>query len=127
MDKTLYLDPELKVWHVGKIDLPVIEDVPMSELQWFRDKTKEIESQKENKTLTLLKGLEYDEEWWEKTCQVGLGKTMKEVQATGISEPKFRALMAEVFYFLQNFGTIEEAKQSGLYDQKTQTKENKRS
>jgi hypothetical protein len=125
MDRTLFLDTEKKVWKVEKLEIPVIENVPMNDLKWFREKTKEIETLRETNKLTVKKGLEVDEEWWENTCKVGLGKTMSQVLASGISEPKFRMLMAEVFHFLQNFGTIEEAKRSGIYDPEIQTKEDK--
>ena len=123
MDKTLFLDVEKKVWKVGKTEIPVIENVPMKDLLWFREKTKEIEEMRESNKLTILKGLEVDKEWWNNTCKIGLGKTMDQILETGISEPKFRMLMAEVFHFLQNFGTVEEAKQSGIYDPETQTSE----
>jgi hypothetical protein len=125
VEKALFLDVENKVWNVGKLKIPVLENIPMKDLKWFRDKTIEIESLRESNKLTVKKGVEFDNEWWNKTCQIGLGKTMDQVLESGISEPKFRALMAEVFYFLQNFGTIEEAKQSGIYDQKTTTSEGK--
>lgn len=93
----------------------------MKDLNWFREKTKEIEDLRESNKLTQRKGLEFDEQWWDNTCKIGLKKSMKEVLDTGISEPNFRKLMQEVFYFLQNFGTIEEAKQSGIYNPKIQT------
>lgn len=125
MEKTLFLDIENKVWKVGKLEIPVIEDVSMKDLKWFRDKTREVEDMREKGTLTTKVGLDIDEEWWKKTCKIGLGKTLDQILDTGISEPKFRMLMAEVFHFLQNFGTVEEAKRSGIYDQETQIKENK--
>lgn len=125
MEKTLFLDIENKVWKVGKLEIPVIEDVSMKDLKWFRDKTREVEDMREKGTLTTKVGLDIDEEWWKKTCKIGLGKTLDQILDTGISEPKFRMLMAEVFHFLQNFGTVEEAKRSGIYDQEIPIKENK--
>lgn len=125
MEKNLFLDVEKKVWNVGKLKIPVIENVPMKDLLWFRQKSKEIEDMKEKDKLTIKKGIELDEEWWNKTCQVGLGKTMEQVLESGISEPNFRMLMAEVFHFLQNYGSIDEAKRSGLYGQEITTSEPK--
>ena len=66
--------------------------------------------------ITQSEALEVDEEWWDKTCQVGLGKSMDEILDTGISEPDFRELMTEVYNFLAILGTIEKAKLSVLYD-----------
>ena len=50
---------------------------------------------------------------------------MEEIIDTGISEKDFRSLMQEVYNFLIVFSTIEEVKQSGMYDQETQKKESK--
>lgn len=125
MEKTLFLDINKNVWVIGKLEIPVIEDVSMKDLKWFRDKTREVEAMREKGTLTTVIGLDIDEEWWKRTCKVGLGKTLEQILDTGISEPKFRMLMAEVFHFLQNYGTVEEAKRSGLYDPEIQTKEDK--
>jgi len=121
----LFLDTKKKIWKIKDIEIPVIEDVPMKDLMWFRIKSKEAENLKNSDKTTVVDGLKFDEEWWEKTCELGLGKTMEEVLDTGISEKDFRTLMAEVFNFLTVFSTIEEAKQSGLYDQETPKKDKK--
>ena len=70
----------------------------------------------EKQDITQTEALSADEQWWEKTCQVGLGKSMEDILDTGISEPDFRELMAEVYTFLATLGTIEKAKQYVLYD-----------
>ena len=121
----LFLDIKNKVWKIKNIEIPVVEDVPMKELMWFRIKSKEADELKKSEKATISDGLKFDEEWWEKTCELGLGKSMQEVLDTGISEREFRNLMAEVFTFLTVLCTIDEAKQSGIYDQETPKKEKK--
>ena len=121
----LFLDIKNKVWKIKNIEIPVVEDVPMKELMWFRIKSKEADELKKSEKATISDGLKFDEEWWEKTCELGLGKSMQEVLDTGISEREFRNLMAEVFTFLTVLCTIDEAKQSGIYDQEIQKKEKK--
>ena len=121
----LFLNLEKKAWIIKDLKIPVIEDVPMKDLLWFRNQSKEGEKIKNNENATITEGLEFDEIWWEKTCQIGLGKSMEEIIDTGISEKDFRSLMQEVYNFLIIFSTIEEVKQSGMYDQETQKKESK--
>ena len=36
-----YLDVEKKVWKIGKLEIPVKEDIPMKEMKWFKDKYKD--------------------------------------------------------------------------------------
>ena len=50
---------------------------------------------------------------------------MEDILDTGISEPDFRELMAEVYTFLANLGTIEKAKLYALYDPEILKRENK--
>jgi len=121
----LFLNLEKKAWVIKDLEIPVIEDVPMKDLLWFRNQSKEAEKLKNKEDATITEALEFDEIWWEKTCQIGLGKSMEEIIDTGISEKDFRSLMQEVYNFLIVFSTIEEAKQSGMYDQEIQKKENK--
>lgn len=121
----LFLDIKNKVWKIKNIEIPVVEDVPMKELMWFRAKSKEADELKKSESATISDGLKFDEEWWEKTCELGLGKSMQEILDTGISEREFRNLMAEVFTFLTVLCTIDVAKQSGIYDQETPKKEKK--
>lgn len=121
----LFLNLEKKAWIIKDLKIPVIEDVPMKDLLWFRNQSKEAEKLKNKEDATITEGLEFDEIWWEKTCQIGLGKSMEEIIDTGISEKDFRSLMQEVYNFLIIFSTIEEVKQSGMYDQETQKKESK--
>ena len=111
-----FLDTNKKVWIIKDLEIPVIEDTPMKEMKWFRDKVKWAAEREEKGDITQSEALEVDEEWWEKTCQVGLGKSMDEILETGISEPDFRELMAEVYNFLATLGTIEKAKLFVLYD-----------
>ena len=117
-----FLDTEQKVWKIGELVIPVNENVPMKDLMWFRTATKEIHKKQEAGTLTQSEALEFDDEWWEKTCAIGLGKTVDEVINSGITENQFRNLMAEVYHFLTTFGNVEEAKRSGLYEAETQKK-----
>jgi hypothetical protein len=117
-----FLDLEKKVWVIKDLVLPVRE-VPMKDLRWFKEKMKEANKLQQSQELTPIQALEFDEEWWEKTCQVGLGKSKTEIEDTGLLEPEFRQLMAEVYHFLVTFGSIEGAKLSGFYDQKTTPKE----
>ena len=119
----VFLDINKKVWIIKDLEIPVIEDTPMKEMKWFRDKVKWAAEREEKQDITQTEALEVDEEWWEKTCQVGLGKSMEDILDTGISEPDFRELMAEVYNFLATLGTIEKAKQYALYDPEILKKE----
>lgn len=112
----VFLDVNKKVWIIKDLEIPVIEDTPMKDMKWFRDKVKWAAEREEKQDITQTEALEADDEWWEKTCQVGLGKSMDEILETGISEPDFRELMTEVYTFLATLGTIEKAKQYVLYD-----------
>ena len=112
----VFLDINKKVWIIKDLEIPVIEDTPMKEMKWFRDKVKWAAEREEKQDITQTQALSADDEWWEKTCQVGLGKSMEDILDTGISEPDFRELMTEVYNFLANLGTIEKAKQYALYD-----------
>jgi len=120
-----YLDVEKKVWKIGKLEIPVKEDIPMKEMKWFKDKYKDVIKKSESGELTQIEALEFDEEWWHNLCKIGLGKTMEEVMESNCTEKQFRDLMAELYNFLSNLGSIEEAKQFVLYVQKTENKENK--
>ena len=112
----VFLNIDKKVWIIKDLEIPVIEDIPMKDMKWFRDKVKWAAEREEKGDITQSEALEVDEEWWEKTCQVGLGTSMDDILDTGISEPDFRELMAEVYNFLATLGTIEKAKLSVLYD-----------
>lgn len=125
MGVELFLNLEKKAWVIKDLEIPVIENVPMKDLLWFRNKSKELEKLKNKEGVTVTEGLEFDEEWWKKTCELGLGKTMEEIIDTGISEKQFRSLMQEVFNFLTVLCSIDEAKLSGIYDQETTKQENK--
>ena len=121
----VFLDVDKKVWIIKDLEIPVIEDTPMKDMKWFRDKVKWAAEREEKQDITQTQALSVDEEWWEKTCQVGLGKSMDEILDTGISEPDFRELMTEVYTFLSTLGTIEKAKQFVLYDQEILKKDPK--
>jgi hypothetical protein len=112
----VFLNVDKKVWIIKDLEIPVIEDTPMKDMKWFRDKVKWAAEREEKQDITQTEALSVDEEWWEKTCQVGLGKSMDDILDSGISEPDFRELMAEVYNFLATLGTIEKAKQFALYD-----------
>jgi len=111
-----FLDVNKKVWIIKDIEIPVIEDTSMKDMKWFRDKVKWAAEREEKNDITKTEALSVDDEWWSKTCLVGLGKSMDDILDTGISEPDFRELMAEVYNFLAQLGTIERAKQFVLYD-----------
>jgi len=117
-----FLNVDKKVWIINDLQIPVIENTPMKEMKWFRDKVKWAAEREEKGDITQTEALSVDEEWWEKTCQVGLGKSMDDILESGISEPEFRDLMAEVYNFLATLGTIEKAKLYVLYDPEIQKK-----
>jgi hypothetical protein len=120
-----FLNVNKKIWIIKDLEIPVIENTPMKEMKWFRDKVKWAAEREEKGDITQTEALSVDEEWWEKTCQVGLGKSMDDILESGISEPEFRDLMAEVYNFLATLGTIEKAKLYVLYDPEIQKKDNK--
>ena len=97
----------------------------MKEMKWFREKVKWAAEREEKNDITQTEALAVDEEWWQKTCEIGLGKSMDDILDTGVSEPEFRELMAEVYTFLATLGTIEKAKQFVLYDQEILKKDPK--
>ncbi len=112
----VFLDINKKVWIIKDLEIPVIEDTPMKEMKWFRDKVKWAAEREEKGDITQTEALAVDDEWWERTCQEGLGKSTDDILETGLSEPEFRELMAEVYNFLATLGTIEKAKLFALYD-----------
>lgn len=120
-----FLDVDKKVWIIKDIEIPVIEDTSMKDMKWFRDKVKWAAEREEKNDISKTEALSVDDEWWSKTCQVGLGKSMDDILDTGISEPDFRELMAEVYNFLAQLGTIERARQFVLYDQEILKKDPK--
>lgn len=120
-----FLDIDKKIWKIKSLEVPVKENVPMKELRWFKEKMKEAQKLQEDKTITPLQALEFDEAWWSKTCEIGLGKTKEDIEDTGVSEPEFRLLMAEVYHFLVTFGSLEEAGLSGYFAPKTKDSDSK--
>ena len=120
-----FLNVNKKVWVIKDIEIPVIENIPMKDMKWFRDKVKWVAEREEKQDITQSQALSVDEEWWSKTCEIGLGKSMDDILDTGVSEPEFRELMAEVYTFLATLGTIEKAKQFVLYDQEILKKDPK--
>ena len=123
----MFLDIKKKVWIIRDLTIPVTENVSMKDMVWFRDKVKWAAEREEKGDITQTQALAVDEEWWNRTCDVGLGVTMDTILDTGVTEPEFRELMAEVYTFLAIYGTIERAKQSALYDPEILKKEAKRS
>ena len=121
----MFLDIKKKAWIINDLVIPVIEDTPMKDMKWFRDKVKWAAEREEKGDITQTQALAADDEWWSKTCEIGLGKSMDDILDTGITEPAFRELMAEVYTFLAIHGTIERAKLSALYDPEILKKENK--
>ena len=123
----MFLDIKKKVWIIRDLTIPVTENVSMKDMVWFRDKVKWAAEREEKGDITQTQALAVDDEWWTRTCDVGLGVTMDTILDTGVTEPEFRELMAEVYTFLAIYGTIERAKQSALYDPEILKKEAKRS
>lgn len=121
----VFLDIEKKAWVINDLEIPVIENIPMKDLMWFRKKIKEAADLKKDPNADEVKALEFDEAWWEKVCEIGLGTSSEEIINTNITPTQFRELMAEVYHFLATCSTIEEAKQSALYAVETQKKEPK--
>lgn len=119
----VFLDLEKKVWKIKNIEFPVIENIPMKDLKWFKDEYKSIIKKNESGELTQAEALEFDEKWWEKLCTIGLGSSIEKVMDSNCTEKEFREFMAELYNFLSTISTIEEAKQSALYVPKTQKKE----
>ena len=112
----MFLDIKKKAWIINDLVIPVIEDTPMKDMKWFRDKVKWAAEREEKGDITQTQALAADDEWWSKTCEIGLGKSMDDILDTGVSEPEFRELMAEVYNFLATLGTIEKAKLFAIYD-----------
>jgi len=121
----VFLDVKDKVWKIKDLEIPVIENIPMKEMLWFREKIKWTSEQEEKGSLTTSEALKTDEEWWDNIAKVGLDTTVDKILDTGITESEFRELMAEVYNFLSQLGTIEKAKQFVLYDPKIQKKDEK--
>ena len=122
----VFLDLNKKAWVIKDLEIPVIEDIPMKDMKWFREKVKWAAEREEQGDIKQSEALAADEEWWEKTCEVGLNKSVDDILDTGISEPDFRELMAEVYNFLATLGTIEKAKQFALYDPEILKREQQR-
>lgn len=121
----VYLNIEKKVWVIGNKEYKVIENTSMKDLKWFKSAYKDIVKKNEDGVLTQSDALQFDEEWWEKLCKVGLSSTVEDVQDSNCTEKQFREFMAELYHFLSIITTIEEAKLSVLYDPTIQKKEEK--
>jgi hypothetical protein len=121
----LYLDTVKKVWKIRTKEYKVLEDIPMKDLKWFKTEYKNVIKKNEDGKLTQVDALEFDEMWWKKLCEIGLHSTMDDVLESNCTEREFRDFMSELYNFLSNLSTIDAAKQSGLYDQGTETKDKK--
>jgi len=97
----------------------------MKDLKWFKTEYKNVIKKNEDGKLTQVEALEFDEMWWKKLCEIGLHSTMDDVLESNCTEREFRDFMSELYNFLSNLSTIDAAKQSGLYDQGTETKDKK--
>ena len=121
----VYLNIEKKAWVIGNKEFAVIENTSMKDLKWFKSAYKDIVKKNEDGLLTQSDALEFDEEWWDRLCKVGLKSTVEDVQDSNCTEKQFREFMAELYHFLSIITTIEEAKLSALYDPKIQKNEDK--
>ena len=118
-----FLDLKKKKWIIKDLELPVIEDVPMKDLKWFKEKMIEADEMAKEGKQGTKEEVAFENEWFDNVCKIGLGSSLDEIENSGISTPDFRLLMAEVYTFLSICGTIEGAKQSGLYEVETPKKE----
>ena len=59
-----FLDTNKKVWIIKDLEIPVIEDTPMKEMEWFREKVKWAAEREEKGDITQTPALRVDEEWW---------------------------------------------------------------
>ena len=121
----VFLDIKKKMWVIRDLEIPVIENVSMKEMSWFRNKLKDVTKIETEGNITQTEAFAIDDEWWAKTAEVGLGVSVDDILESGCTEPEFRELMAEVYGFLSLSGTIERAKQSALYVVETQKKDSK--
>ena len=121
----MFLDTKKKTWIIRDLEIPVIENISMKDMKWFREKVKWAAEREQAGDISQAEALQVDEEWWEKVCDIGLDTTVDNILDTGVTEPEFRELMAEVYTFLSIYGTIERAKQSALYVVETKKKEGK--
>jgi len=115
----VYLNIEKKVWAIKTKEYKVIENISMKDLKWFRTEYKDIIKRTESGELTQTEALEFDEKWWDKLCEIGLATTVDDILDCNCTEKEFRDFMAELYYFLSQVSTIEEAKLSVLYAPKT--------
>jgi len=121
----MFLDTKKKTWIIRDLEIPVIENISMKDMKWFREKVKWAAEREQAGDISQAEALQVDEEWWDKVCDIGLDTTVDNILDTGVTEPEFRELMAEVYTFLSIYGTIERAKQSALYVVETKKKEGK--
>ncbi len=119
----VFLDVKKKMWVIRELEIPVIENVSMKEMSWFRNKLKEVIALEKSGDVSQSEAFDIDDEWWGKTAEVGLGMSVDDVLESGCTEPEFRELMAEVYAFLALSGTVDRAKQSALYAVEIQKKE----
>lgn len=119
----VFLDVNKKMWVIRELEIPVIENVSMKEMSWFRNKLKDVTKIEQEGNITQTEAFAIDDEWWGKTAEVGLGISVDDVLESGCTEPEFRELMAEVYAFLALSGTVDRAKQSALYAVEIQKKE----
>lgn len=119
----VFLDIEKKIWKIKNKEYKVIEGIPMKDLLWFKKEYKNIIKKNESGELTQSEALDFDDLWWTKLCEVGLNSTVEDVVESNCTEREFRDFMAELYHFLSVITTIEEAKQSVLYDPKIQKKD----
>ena len=57
----VFLDINKKVWIIKDLEIPVIEDTPMKEMKWFRDKTKWAAEREEKGDIAQTQALSADD------------------------------------------------------------------
>jgi len=112
-----FLDTKKQKWVIGKLELPIKENLPMGETKWFREQLKQKGALQVKGMLSDTEVALFENEWDDHVATIILGTTTKALEESGISDAQYREVLAEAYIFLKAFGTLEKAKQSGIYDQ----------
>jgi len=120
-----FMNVEKGIWVIGKLELPIKQNIPMSDTSWFRTQLKEKGDKQLKGTLGDTEVALFEMEWDEHVATIILGTTTKALEQSGISDAEFKEVLAEAYIFLKAFGTIEKAKQSGIYGQQTKEPDKK--
>jgi len=114
----IFLDVDNKLWHIGEKDFPVIENISNDELKWFKEKYEFALNIHENAEITQEEADKLSEEWYVRLCKVALNSDVKTVKDSNCTDQEFGEFTAELYNFISELRTIEEAKKFPLYDPK---------